>query len=318
MNGAIRRGAVLATVTFLSSLFNIHLATDTVEICNQFCIWNWPEQGINTMRSNLPERKAPKALKQRRNYVLFLNEVQNPSVQLGFLSPNVFLLLRHFNGYWDEMLLPVPSTIAEGCLLISCMSEVLLLIPLRKQLFMSTKEKGFSYPCLFTFRKAQRHNVSLLLLWEWIEFTGRAECLVVRAEKGIRNYILYGSNSTNHNPGFATDWPYTNYFLFVSFNLSEAVWMACFKVLLFSGESYCVCAIAMAIIWWWALALPSCGTGDVLEMVSHIVCSNVHLCLSLFLLLFEAFFSNLGFSPPKPNTEHKIYMKLVITALQRK
>lgn len=70
---------------------------------------------------------------------------------------------------------------------------------------MSAEEKVFTYPCLFTFRNVQRDNVSLLLLWEWIVFAGRAECLVVRAEKGIRNDFPYGSNSRNPNLGSATD-----------------------------------------------------------------------------------------------------------------
>jgi len=51
----------------------------------------------------------------------------------------------------------------------------------------------------------QRDNASILLLWEWIVYAGKAECLVVRVEKGIKNDLPYGINASNPNPGSATD-----------------------------------------------------------------------------------------------------------------
>lgn len=70
---------------------------------------------------------------------------------------------------------------------------------------MSTEEKEFSYPCLFTFRNMQRDNLTSLLLWEWTVLVRKAECLLGRAEKSTENDFLYGSNSRNPSPGSATD-----------------------------------------------------------------------------------------------------------------
>lgn len=70
---------------------------------------------------------------------------------------------------------------------------------------MSTEEKVFSYPYLFTFRNVQRDNLSLLLLCKWTILVRKAECLLVRAEKNTENNFPYRSNSRNPNPGSATD-----------------------------------------------------------------------------------------------------------------
>lgn len=54
----------------------------------------------------------------------------------------------------------------------------------RKQLLLSTEEKVFSYPFLFSFRNVGRGNVSLLVLWEWVVFAGRADLSSAQSREG--------------------------------------------------------------------------------------------------------------------------------------
>lgn len=144
----------------------------------------------------------------------------------------------------------------------------------------------------------QRVDVSLL--WEWIGFAVRAEHLLLREEKGISNDFPYGSSSRNTNPGSTTGWPYRNNFISVSFYPSEAVWVACFKVL---WESLCMdnCSYLMMIHTYHE-------TCNVLMSFSY-----GQLKCMFFFLLFWSFY--LGCSPPKQTAyrTHKNCVKLKLS-----
>lgn len=67
------------------------------------------------------------------------------------------LLSHHFHGYWDELLLPVPITVTAKVVRAWACSRLLdvrgfIARAFRKQLLLSTEEKVFSYPFLFSFR----------------------------------------------------------------------------------------------------------------------------------------------------------------------
>lgn len=200
-----------------------------MELCNQFYTLNsvpHPEltQEINTRKANSPTTKAPKRPEKGKKECLAL-EWATECAQSGsgfFSLRNYFnfkmLLSHHFHGCWDELLLPVPIT-AEVARAWAC-SHLLdvrgfIARAFRKQLLLSTEEKVFSYPFLFSFRNVWRGNVSLLVLWEWVVFAGRAVSSA-QSREGDQEDSPHGSNSWDPNPGSATTLPYRNYFIFLS------------------------------------------------------------------------------------------------------